>query len=1116
MLSFNEKDILEIKSKIPTVERAQANPGLVKLRAFEEKEELDEKWHKEYLNAYSEANELRGRGDHNGAILCYRNAQSIVYYVKERGLVGDAIPLREAACHYMIIQCYSNIQEAPEHVMREFHNFSLVLLDMLEMIVEHDDDAEGYLGIIEAQLKEDCHVDPILIFNTLRHFYDKIKYEEEDSWVIGWIWKLSYFITRYSTIAHDFFMKCTPHLKVGRAYDRLTKEAGELAEEALSKLPNEYFENDKTGINKIYAKVTKNWTGIYYDVLSAEASNIFGDYTEKVFQFTDDHEKYLWGIISSYQNPEDSKIFPEDYEHAIELLALNYFTDACISLDEFKSSLEKLQKLYSLACDSKNCERVACVIQMYIARAALRYNELNLASCAYENAHHLHYGEGREASEGRASHIFDIWLRVINSEILLKHHEVVQKITSYNDAISSKVSKTTKFSGDCGYNPDHHLGIISSIEKIFGGFKSEDSKIERSKLSFLPLEAKIYFILGLAGFEKAKILAKDLRESKKDENKNGDELLKTFYEARRYLCESYNILQNMDYKDSEMLGEIADTYIKLIDFNYDLSGLPPSVRKWKVPAREEIPELVKHYQLQKWVDILYESVRTKHLSYDSDYATALAGTLKEGIKCFLPNLSDLCIAQKNDGEWNLKGNSIVYKEGMCEEALEKSDADKISEHYFYHQKNGKFMVVVPVGCDGTRKLVIEVSYPMTDCDKDLISEIASGVEILLKVFDKRKRLEEFKEDSDLIMLKRDLLEEVFSLFKYLLKKHENTIFHSEDMAKVVEKKRNYERGIRSKLTEGEKDTELQIEFAYKLHDFGKVELDPKLILDKATKLLPHEIKHTNNHAMLGAELLRSLLGLKHFKYLIALSLAHHVKYGIDKGYPFVLPGDEIEYIIQKMGHNFENLSEYEKKFIADVESILPDEISKEARDIAIIDQIQALRDSGRAYRTVMPLDNLNGYLLSKSGRDFDPDRVEFFINLARQGLFDEFLAHNEKDIKKLHEFKLPKNFEWDDIYETLVDHREEFERHGGIDLSSFIDYMEKGKGLGLKMSESCFGAGICEMFIEKVRKEVEEMPDLRPLKEKSPSYYEKMIRESGVEEFSKKKNFYLSKFKSVK
>lgn len=1139
MSEIIRSEIPEVREKIPTSEYRQISPGIILLRKIENDRELEEIWHDEYLKAYIKANDLRSKGEHDKAILGYREAQSVVYYMKERGLASDAVILREAACHYMIIQCYNNLHEDPENVMREFHNFSLVLLDMFEMIVQNDSRARLYLENLIHLLKNNNHVDPIEIFVKLNDFYQEILNEENNQHVVGWIWKLAYFITRYSSIAHDFYMKCTPHINLGKDYAKLTQEAGKLAEDALLKLPQEYFDKDSTGINKIYSKLTKNWTGIYYDVLSAEASNIFGDYSNKLFQFTD----YLWNIIVSYRgddnpinvdkNHENSNIFPEDYEHAIELLALNYFTAACASSSNWDNSIKNLNKLYSIARKSENCERVSIIIQIYIARAALRYNDSkeDLAFSAYKEVQDLRNNETAKEFKNNSSHIFDVWLKVIKSEILLRQYDqslegtAVLNVETISSDISNRLNdliKEEKTNSD--YDLKQRLKIMFSIEELFKSYISKDSKIERSKVAFLPLEAKIYFILGKTNLEKAKILAKKHFEENNDkkDDEYGQKLLKMFYDSRKYLCESYSILQNMGYKDSEMLNSISDTYTNLIDFNYEISGLSENERFDKVPTRNEMPDIIKHYQLQKWIDILYESIRSERLSYKSDYIKTLSSTLYEGIKRFLPTLLQLHIIRKEDEDWGFDNSLSYRKQKMYKNAINKSDSENISQHYFYNEKEGKILSVVPFNRNEKYKLVLELSYNLTKCDEDLISDVVHGAEILLNIFDKRKKLEEATNDMDVLGLKRDLLEEVFSLFEYLLRKHKNTVHHSKEMFEIAKRKRLSEGSINNISNNNKKnkdnnnffesDNDLQIEFAYKLHDFGKVGLDPKLILDKATRLLPYEIKHTNGHAILGAELLRSLIGLKHFKYLIAISCAHHVKYGVDKGYPFVLPGNSIKYILSKMADKFQNLSLEEHELLKDNENELPKEIINEARDINIIDQVQALRDPGRAYRRVMPLDTLNGYLISKSGRDFDPVRVEKFIKQIKKGVFDDILAHDEKEINKLHSFNLLDNYNWNELYDFLVAEREKFEKYGEIDLKVFMDYMKKGKNLGIKMSSSCFISGICEMHKLKENKKAAELEKgKKDLKKETNKSKENKMRDRGINEFIEKKDFYYSR-----
>jgi hypothetical protein len=207
------------------------------------------------------------------------------------------------------------------------------------------------------------------------------------------------------------------------------------------------------------------------------------------------------------------------------------------------------------------------------------------------------------------------------------------------------------------------------------------------------------------------------------------------------------------------------------------------------------------------------------------------------------------------------------------------------------------------------------------------------------------------------------------------------------------------------------------------------------------------------------------LGLKHFKNVIAIATAHHIKYGVDRGYPFNLPGDEIKYILRNLAEHFDNLTDEEREILMSEDAVLSDELCDVARDIVIIDQVQALRAKDRLYRKPMPVKVLNGYLLSRTGRDFDPDRMEKFIELVKEGYLVDHITHSMQDVPEFKEFENPKVYDWDTIYRFVVENKDSLESECGIPLDLMVDYLAKGYKKGLKMSHSCLGAGLCDVYI---------------------------------------------------
>ncbi len=82
---------------------------------------------------------------------------------------------------------------------------------------------------------------------------------------------------------------------------------------------------------------------------------------------------------------------------------------------------------------------------------------------------------------------------------------------------------------------------------------------------------------------------------------------------------------------------------------------------------------------------------------------------------------------------------------------------------------------------------------------------------------------------------------------------------------------------------------VQVALAGLLHDIGNVRIDPA-ILNKTSKLLPHELEEMRKHTIIGYNMLKNVAGLNEGVKLCALQ--HHEKED-GSGYPLGLKGDKI-------------------------------------------------------------------------------------------------------------------------------------------------------------------------------------------------------------------------------
>ena len=192
-----------------------------------------------------------------------------------------------------------------------------------------------------------------------------------------------------------------------------------------------------------------------------------------------------------------------------------------------------------------------------------------------------------------------------------------------------------------------------------------------------------------------------------------------------------------------------------------------------------------------------------------------------------------------------------------------------------------------------------------------------------------------------------------------LQYHQLLMTSMEALTNVLEARDEYTNGhskrvadIASKLYEhqyGITDTYLDIQWAAKLHDIGKIGISD-LIINKPGKLTSAEYELVKNHSRIGVDILKNL---DPGERLTPTILHHHERFD-GKGYPLGLAGYAIP-----MG----------------------------SRIIAIADTYDAMR-SCRPYRKPISFENCIAEIRNNAGKQFDPEGVNVFLDLANTGSID--------------------------------------------------------------------------------------------------------------------------------
>lgn len=205
-------------------------------------------------------------------------------------------------------------------------------------------------------------------------------------------------------------------------------------------------------------------------------------------------------------------------------------------------------------------------------------------------------------------------------------------------------------------------------------------------------------------------------------------------------------------------------------------------------------------------------------------------------------------------------------------------------------------------------------------------------------------------------------------YRHLKKEHEHVLSSMSALITALEARDEYTKGHTARVSGmamrlgralGLDEEELRkLEIAANLHDIGKIGVRDAVLL-KPGKLTPEEYAKIQEHAVIGAEILRPIISLAP---VLPLILLHHERWD-GRGYPTAIVGEDIP-----LG----------------------------ARVIAIADAFDAMT-TDRPYRRGMDLDTALGILRQEAGRQFCPACAEAFLRMF-DGVGDDDATAREKSI----------------------------------------------------------------------------------------------------------------------
>jgi len=264
------------------------------------------------------------------------------------------------------------------------------------------------------------------------------------------------------------------------------------------------------------------------------------------------------------------------------------------------------------------------------------------------------------------------------------------------------------------------------------------------------------------------------------------------------------------------------------------------------------------------------------------------------------------------------------------------------EEFRKHKKNVPIIMITAVGDDeNVHKKAFDIgandflNKPVnTVLFKARVLNLLSNYHNRMLIEDKAKLLENEVEKATAKILDREH-ETLYILGKTAEYKDPETASH---VARVA----HYSKLIAKAYNLNEKEQEV-IFYSAPFHDLGKIGIEDKILL-KPGRLDEEEFGVMKNHAQIGYEILKDSQS-EFLKAGAVIAINHHEKFD-GSGYPNGLKGDEI--------HIY-------------------------GRIVAVVDVFDALT-SNRPYKKAWSFDEALGFLKQESGKHFDPDIVNLFID----------------------------------------------------------------------------------------------------------------------------------------
>ncbi|MFC1656101.1 hypothetical protein ACFL3C_04480 [Patescibacteria group bacterium] len=664
---------------------------------------------------YDEGQKARENNDHEVALDRFREAQGIIKAAREQGFDEFEFLFKEATLHFAVTECLTILQEPPREIMGEYHEFGVILENMICSLGDNDPAFRSIRGFFEEgfTFTDLDSLDELL--DELGKLLEKFSIEDLSESQRATISMFYLLLSKYFEAIQDFYIYSTKHVEKAKACLRMYKDT--TADMTLAYLKG--IDEEEAQRSKIpqYKRHAETWFEITGDVMEAKmALYMQYDVGETKVALSSENEDKLWKIIkNNYPNAHSDEVARGTVLYAMEVLVEMYATDALLNMQYYEKAKErigsivewceelhrrgaqmpkkvlfnanlnlaKIAQKYVLDCmynpkdvraqlkEASDHEKLFCAAETVMRMPESTLEEVEDASTYVQAPVKVKINGGSMigaltvkmhaaldvayAEAGKYIPEGNETHRNVKEMALLKARRLMHEYTSDPDKAANLESLRTMV-GEKVYDimpafQKHPLALRAPLIKL--------KFIEETVLDAVPPMQEqafnYYRHLAEAYTIRARISierAKVLRDYVFDDEERLEEQYAALDEAHQNICIALNILEELDDVDHTLRSELSEMHDELAVLKYGRKD------KGAESPQEVAKRAAKSFRTRLWKKKFLDALRKPALGSDEDLLPTLDVEFLQSLQELVPHVSYLsgCMFDPDEeGEKNLYG-----------------------------------------------------------------------------------------------------------------------------------------------------------------------------------------------------------------------------------------------------------------------------------------------------------------------------------------------------------------------------------------------------------------------------------------------------------------------------